>query len=101
MEEPWQFHGGILPDASGHSLGGQPSIAAPHPVRHTHSQSLVVPLSAHSGGPQAGRVHSQIQLPMLPQFGVPNQRLVEHGVFVQSEIKYEQTPVFDPHSYDS
>lgn len=100
MEEPWQFHGGILPDAINHSLVGQPSIAAPHPVRHDHNQPLVAPLAAHGEGPTAG-LHAQIQLPVLPHFGMPNQRLVEHEVYVQPGVKYEQSVVFGPHSYDS
>jgi hypothetical protein len=103
IEEPWQFHGGMLPDsaAAGHSLAGQPSIAAPHPVRHNHPQPLMVPQPAHGGGAQAGGVHAQIQLPILPHFGMPNQRLMEHEVYVQPGVKYEQSPVFEPHSYDS
>jgi len=100
MEEPWQFHGGILPDAINHSLVGQPSIAAPHPVRHNHNQPLVAPLAAHGEGLNAG-LHAQIQLPVLPHFGMPNQRLVEHEVYVQPGVKYEQSVVFGPHSYDS
>jgi hypothetical protein len=99
MEEPWHFHGGMLPDATNHSLVGQPSIAAPHPVRHNHTQSLVAPLATHGDGPTAG-LHAQIQLPVLPHFGMPNQRLVEHEVYVQPEVKYEQSVVFGPHSYD-
>lgn len=99
MEEPWQFHGGMLPDAINHSLVGQPSIAAPHPVRHNHTQPLVAPLAAHGNGPTAG-LHAQIQLPVLPHFGMPNQRLVEHEVYVQPEVKYEQSVVFGSHSYD-
>lgn len=100
IEEPWQFPGGMLPDPASHSLAGQPSIAAPHPVRHTHSQPLVAPLSAH-GGAQVGGGHPQIQLPVLSEFGMPNQRLVGHEAYVQPEVKYEQSPAFDPHSYDS
>jgi len=100
MEEPWQFQGGILPDATNHTLVGQQSIAAPHPVRHNHSQPQVAPLAPH-GDAQAAGLHAQIQLPVLPLFDMPSQRLVEHEVSVQPEIKYEQSAAFGPHSYDS
>jgi hypothetical protein len=100
MEEPWQFSGGILPDGTTHSLVGQPSIAAPHPVRHNHPQLLSAPLATHGNAQTAG-IHAQIQLPMLPHFGMPSQRLVEHEVYAQPEAKYEQSAAFGPHSYDS
>ena len=100
MEEPWQFHGGILPGATNHSLAGRPSIPAPHPVRHTHPQPLMAPLPTH-GGAQAAGLHGQIQLPMLPHFAMPSQRLVEHEAYLQPQVKYEQSTALGPHSYDS
>jgi hypothetical protein len=99
MEEPWQFNGGIVPDAATHSLVGRPSIAAPHPVRHNHPQSLSAPLAAH-GDARAVGTHAQIQLPLLPHFGMPGQRLVQHEVYAPPEVKYEQSVAFGPHSYD-
>ncbi|KAH9983430.1 hypothetical protein BJV74DRAFT_619901 [Russula compacta] len=100
MEEPWQFHGDILPGATNHSLAGQPSIAAPRPVRHMHPQPLMAPLPTH-GGAQAAGLHGQIQLPMLPHFAMPGQRLLEHEAYLQPEVKYEQSTALGPHSYDS
>lgn len=120
MEEPWQFHHheGLLPDTTNHqnTLAGQrpSSIAAPHPVRgvphrnHPGPQPLVghpAPLPAHAGDAQAAAAasHAQIQLPLLPHFEVPNQRLVGYEVYVQPEVKYEQSTAFSPspHPYDS
>jgi hypothetical protein len=99
MEEPWQFH---------HEGS---SIAAPHPVRGGHHpaqpswpQPLGMPLSAHAGDAQAAAAsHAQIQLPVLPHFDVPRQRLVEYELCVQPEVKYEQSTAFSlsPHPYDS
>lgn len=99
MEEPWQFNGGILPDATTHSLVRRPSIAAPHPVRHNHPQSLSAPLATH-GDARAVGIHAQIQLPLLPHFGMPGQRLMQHEVYAPPEVKYEQSVAFGPHSYD-
>jgi hypothetical protein len=99
MEEPWQLHGGIFPDATGHSLAEQPSIAGPHLVCHTNPQPLMAPLPQHGDVHPAG-IHAQIQIPMLPHFGMSGQRVVEHEVYVQPEVKYEQSPAFGPHSFD-
>jgi hypothetical protein len=126
MEEPWQFHNheGLLPDSTNHqnTLARQrpSSIAAPHPVGggrhrtiHPGPQPVVVapaPLPTHAGDVQAAAaaasaaaLHAQIQLPLLPHFDMPSQRLVEHEVYVQPEIKYEQSTAFGPgpHPYDS
>ena len=124
MEEPWQFHNheGLLPDSMNHRnplAGQQPSsIAAPHPVsdgrhRTTHPgpQPVVVapaPLPARAGDVQAAAasaaaLHAQIQLPLLPHFGMPSQRLEEHEVYAQPEVKYEQSTAFGPgpHPYES
>lgn len=125
MEEPWQFHNheGLLPDSTNHqnTLARQrpSSIAAPHPVGggrhrtiHPGLQPVVVapaPLPTHAGDVQAAAaasaaaLHAQIQLPLLPHFDMPSQRLVEHEVYVQPEIKYEQSTAFGPgpHPYDS
>ena len=98
-EEPWQFSGGILPDATTHSFAGQPSVAVPHPIRHNQPQPLTAPLAAH-GDAQAAGIHAHIQLPVLPHFSMPSQRLVEHEVYAQPEVKYEQSTAFGPHSYD-
>jgi len=99
MEEPWQLHGGIFPDATSHSLAEQPSIAAPHLVRHTNPQPLMGPLPRH-GDVQPAGIQAQIQLPMLPHFDMSGQRVVGHEVYVQPEVKYEQSPAFGPHSFD-
>ena len=124
MEEPWQFHSheGLLPDSTNHqnALARQrpSSIAAPHPVsggRHRTShpgpQPVMVAsatLPTHAGEVQAAAasaaaLHAQIQLPLLPHFDMPSQRLVEHEVYVQPEVKYEQSTAFGPgpHPYDS
>jgi len=125
MEEPWQFHNheGLLPDSTSHqnALAGQrPSlIAAPHPVRgerhratHAGPQPVVVgpaPLPAHAGDAQgvaasAAALHAQIQLPLLPHFDMPSRHLVEHEVYVQPDVKYEQSATGfgpGPHPYDS
>ena len=120
MEEPWQFHHpeGLLPDATNHqnALAGQRplSIAAPHPVRGVPHRShpvppalgvaVPVPLPAHTGDSQATAAsHAEIQLPMLPHFDVPSQRLAGYEVYVQPEVKYEQCTTFSPspHPYDS
>lgn len=102
MEEPWQFH---------HHEGS--SIAAPHPVRgghhstHPWPQPLVMAptqLPAHAGDAQAGASHAQIQLPVLPHFDVSSsQRLGEYEVYVQPDVKYEQSTAVSPspHPYDS
>ena len=96
VEEPWQFHGGLLRDTTGQSLVGQqqPSIAAPHPVRHSDCNQLVAPLPAH-GNAQA---HTQIRLPML--FDMPPQHLAEHEVYMHPEVKYEPSTALGLHSYD-
>ncbi|KAH8981288.1 hypothetical protein EDB86DRAFT_442553 [Lactarius hatsudake] len=97
VEEPWQFHGGLLADTNGHHLMGQPSIAAPHPVRHSDCNQLVAPPPTH-GNAQA---HTQIRLPMLPQFDMPPQHLAEHEVYMHHpEVKYEPSAAFGLHSYD-
>lgn len=124
MEEPWQFHDheGMLPDSTNHqnTLARQrpSSMTVPHPVsggrhRTTHGlQSAVVapaPLPTHAGDvaavatTSAAALHEQIQLPLLPHFDMPSQRLVEHEVYVQPEVKYEQSTAFGPgpHPYDS
>ena len=121
MEEPWQFHDhdGLLPDSTNrNALARQrpSSIAAPHPVsggrhRTTHPGQPVVaaqaPLPTHAGDVQAAAsaaaLHAQIQLPLLPHFDMPSQRLVEHEVYMQPEVKYEQSTAFGsgPHPYDS
>ena len=120
MEEPWQFHQheGLLPDATNHqnALAGQRplSIAAPHPVRgvphrsHPGPQPLggcaPAPLPTHGGDAQGTAAsQAQIQLPMLPHFDISSQRLGEYEVYVQPEVKYEQSTVFSPspHPYDS
>ena len=124
MEEPWQFHNheGLLPDSMNHqnTLARQrpSSMATQHPVsggrhRTTHPgpQPVTVapaPLPTHAGNVQAAAasaaaLHAQIQLPLLPQFDMPSQRLVEHEVYVQPEVKYEQSTAFGPgpHPYDS
>jgi hypothetical protein len=92
VEEPWQFHGSLLADTTGQSLVGQPSIAAPHPVRHSE---LVAPQPT-VGNAQTG---TQIRLPMLPQFDMPPQHLAEHEVYMH-EVKYEPNAAFGLHSYD-
>ncbi|KAH9023051.1 hypothetical protein EDB83DRAFT_1992186 [Lactarius deliciosus] len=97
VEEPWQFHGSLLADTNGHHLIGQPSIAAPHPVRHSDCNQLVAPPPTH-GNAQA---HTQIRLPMLPQFDMPPQHLAEHEVYMHHpEVKYEPSAAFGLHSYD-
>ena len=124
MEEPWQFHNheGLLPDPTNHqnALARQrpSSIAAPHPVsggrhRTTHPGPQPVevtagPLPTHAGDVQAAAasaaaLHAQIQLPLLPHFAMPSQRLVGHEAYVQPEVKYEQSTAFGqgPHPYDS
>jgi hypothetical protein len=63
-------------------------------------------LPTHAGDVQAAAaaLHAQIQLPLLPHFDMPAQRLVGHEVYVQQpEVKYEQSTAFGPgpHSYDS
>ncbi|KAI9462747.1 hypothetical protein F5148DRAFT_982633 [Russula earlei] len=99
-EEPWQFHGGILPGTTNHSTAGRPSISVPHPVRHGDPHSLVGPLPAR-GDVQPAALHTQIQLPVLPHFSAPNQRLEENTAYVQPEAKYEQSTVLGPHPYGS
>lgn len=130
MEEPWQFHNheGLLPDSTNHqnALARQrlSSIASLHPVsggrhRTTHPGSQPVdvagsaPLPTHAGDVQAvaaaaaaasaTALHAQIQLPLLPHYAMPCQRPVEHEVYVQPEVKYEQNTAFGagPHPYDS
>jgi len=104
VEEPWQFHGGMLPDTTNHTPAGQPSIGVPHLVHHTHpnSQPLVASLPAH-GDVQSATLHAQqIQLPVLPHFGMPGQRLEENKVYMQQpQAKFEQSTAFGTHIYDS
>lgn len=96
VEEPWQFHGSLLADTTGQSLVGQQSIAAPHPVRHSNCNQLVAPLPTHGNA----QTHTQIRLPMLPQFDMPPQHLAEHEVYMHPEVKYEPSVAFGLHSYD-
>lgn len=127
MEEPWQFHNhdGLLPDSTNHqnvlARRRPSSIAVPHPVsggRHRTGHpgpqpGVVAPaaLPTHAGDVQAATaaatsaaaLQAQIQLPLLPHFDMPSQRLLEHEVYVQPEVKYEQSTAFGtgPHPYDS
>ena len=100
VEEPWQFHGGLLADTTGQSLvGQQPSIAAPHPLRHHSDRNQLVASQPAHGNAQAA--HAQIRLPMLPQFDMPPQHLAEqHEVYMHPEVKYEPSAAFGLHSYD-